>query len=181
MAGIFVTMGVAGAGKSVIGAAFAHEIGATFVDGDDYHSPENRSRMASGIPLTDALRHDWLAELRERLASAHAADERLVLACSALKRSYRDMLRAGAPSLQLVYLEGTHDVLDARLRHRPGHFMPPSMLDSQLATLEEPAPSESAWVCDINSSPESIVTSLVARVAEVTHAALTRTNDGGPA
>ena len=166
---IFVIMGVAGSGKSVIGAAFAAAINATFVDGDDFHSDENRSRMAAGVPLTDVLRHDWLQSLRQRLTSAIDRDESVVLACSALKQSYRDVLRSGVPLLQLVFLRGSPALLAERLQNRHGHFMPPSMLNSQLVTLEEPTSLEAAWVCDISETPDTIVAELAARVEQASH------------
>ncbi len=159
-------MGVAGSGKSVVGAAFAAAIRATFVDGDDFHSAENRSRMAAGVPLTDALRYDWLQALSQRLALAATTDESVVLACSALKQSYRDQLRVGAPSLQLIYLKGSQELLAVRLRNRHGHFMPPSMLASQLSTLEPPTSPEGSWVCDISETPETIVAAIIARLAQ---------------
>ena len=159
----FVVMGVSGAGKSVIGTAFAESRGLDFVEGDHFHPARNVERMAAGIPLTDDDRAGWLQALSARLAHSTGRGAGLVMTCSALKRAYRDVLRAGAPDLRLVYLQGPQPLLAARLAGRTGHFMPPSLLDSQLDTLEEPAPDEDAWVCDIARSPESIVADLVAR------------------
>ena len=155
-------MGVSGSGKSLIGAAFADALGIDFVEGDDYHSVENVQRMSSGIPLTDDNRAQWLRSLAGRLREAKGAGTGLVMTCSALKKSYRDVLRSGANEVQLVFLRGPRELLVERLALRRGHFMPPSLLDSQLATLEEPEPDERAWVCDISDTPRQLVATLVA-------------------
>ena len=159
----FVVMGVSGAGKSVIGSAFAESLCVDFVEGDRFHPARNVERMSVGVPLTDDDRAGWLRALAARLAHSNRMGAGLVLTCSALKRAYRDVLRAGAPDLRLVYLQGAQPLLSERLAGRTGHFMPPSLLDSQLDTLEEPTPDEDAWVCDIARSQESIVADLVAR------------------
>lgn len=162
---LFVIMGVAGAGKSVIGAAFGRALGIRFLDGDDYHPPHNIEKMAAGIPLTDADRAAWLESLGAELRGAHERGEGLVVACSALKRAYRDVLRRRAGAfVRFIYLRGDRQTIAARLKTRRGHFMPASLLDSQLATLEEPAPDERAWTVDVDASPEEIVQELVARV-----------------
>jgi gluconokinase len=163
--GLYVVMGVSGSGKSLIGAALARALGTDFVEGDDYHSAENVQRMASGIPLTDDDRGQWLRSLAARLREAKDAGTGLVMTCSALKRSYRDVLRADAGELRLVFLRGPRALLAERIAGRRGHFMPPSLLESQLATLEEPSPDEHAWVCDIKESPEDLVAALVARAS----------------
>lgn len=158
-------MGVAGSGKSAVGTALAHALGVDFVEGDDYHTAENVKRMASGIPLTDENRAEWLRALAARLRESRDAGTGLVMACSALKRSYRDVLRAEAGELQLVYLKGPRELIARRLARRRGHFMPPSLLRSQLAALEEPTRDERAWVCDIRKSPDALVASLAARAS----------------
>lgn len=163
--GRYVVMGVAGAGKSLIGAAFARALGVDFVEGDAYHPPENVARMSAGVPLTDDDRLGWLHALATRLGVAADADEGLVLACSALKRTYRDLLRARDPSVRFVFLDGAPALIAHRLSRRRGHYMPASLLESQLATLEVPSPDEGAWTCDISASPEAIVTTLVARAS----------------
>lgn len=163
--GLYVVMGVSGSGKSVIGATLARALGIDFVEGDDYHSAENVRRMASGIPLTDDDRAQWLRSLAARLREAKAAGTGLVMTCSALKRSYRNLLRADAGELRFVFLRGPRALLAERIAGRRGHFMPPSLLESQLATLEEPSPDEHAWVCDIKESPEDLVGALVARAS----------------
>jgi gluconokinase len=147
--GLYVVMGVSGSGKSLIGASFARAFGVDFVEGDDFHPLENVERMTSGIPLADDDRLGWLRALAERLGEARRAGTGLVLTCSALKRSYRDLLRADAGDLQLIYLRGPRELLAERLAGRRGHFMPPSLLESQLTTLQEPSPDERAWVCDV--------------------------------
>jgi gluconokinase len=158
-------MGVAGSGKSVIGAALADALGLAFVEGDRYHSAENVRRMAMGIPLTDEDRAEWLRSLAELIREAKDAEAGLVMTCSALKRSYRDMLRAAAPEVRFVFLRGPQPLVAERLEGRRGHFMHPSLLASQFAALEEPAPDEDAWVCDIGQSPEEIVAALVERAS----------------
>ncbi|GAC1411923.1 MAG: gluconokinase [Gemmatimonadaceae bacterium] len=158
-------MGVSGCGKSVVGAALARELGVDFIEGDEYHPPENLERMSLGIPLTDDDRAGWLRALASRLRESKHAGTGLVLTCSALKRSYRDILRAGAGDLRLVFLKGPHALIAERLAGRQGHFMPPSLLESQLATLEEPTPDEHAWECDIGQSPQELVARLVARAS----------------
>jgi gluconokinase len=163
--GLYVVMGVSGCGKSLIGSALARALDIDFVEGDDYHSAENVQRMASGIPLTDDDRAQWLRSLAARLREGKDAGTGLVMTCSALKRSYRDVLRAGAGDVRFVFLRGLRALLAERIAGRHGHFMPPSLLDSQLATLEEPTPDEDAWVCDISESPQDLVAGLLARAS----------------
>ena len=165
--GLYVVMGVAGAGKSLIGAELARALGVEFVEGDDYHPPSNVAKMAAGTPLTDEDRADWLDALGTRLRIAHESQQGIVVACSALKRSYRDRLRrgAGAP-VQFILLHGSRDVIAQRLARRRGHFMPASLLDSQFATLEIPTPDEGAWTEDVDQPAEAIVAALVARAKE---------------
>jgi gluconokinase len=164
--GLYVIMGVSASGKSTIGAMLARALGVAFVEGDDLHPPENVQRMAAGIPLTDADRRGWLRAIAGRLREAQRAGVGLVVTCSALKRSYRDLLRSdGAADVRFVYLEGDDALLATRMAHRRGHFMPGSLLESQLATLEEPSQDEHAWACDIRETPETIVADLVARAA----------------
>ncbi len=158
-------MGVSGSGKSFIGSALARALGIDFVEGDEYHPAENVERMSSGVPLTDDDRVQWLRSLAMRIREAKDAGTGLVMTCSALKRSYRDILRAESRELRFVFLKGQRALIAERLAGRRGHFMPPSLLESQFATLEEPSPDEHAWVCDIRQSPEDIVAALVARAS----------------
>ena len=158
-------MGVAGSGKTTIGAALARALAMPFLEGDELHPPANVQRMAQGVALTDDDRRPWLLAIAQQLRDAQRAGLGLVVTCSALKRSYRDLLRSagggGEGALQFVHLTGDRDVVAERLAGRRGHFMPASLLDSQFAALEAPAPDERAWVCDIRESPEAIVASLV--------------------
>ena len=164
--GLYVMMGVCGSGKSLIGASLARELGVEFVEGDALHPPENVARMASGIPLTDDDRRGWLLAIAARLREAREAGVGLVVSCSALKRSYRDLLRsAGDPDVRFIHLAGSPALIAERMANRSGHFMPPSLLASQLAILEEPSPDEQAWACDISEAPKAIVASLAARAA----------------
>jgi len=164
--GHYVIMGVSGSGKSLIGSMLARALGVEFVEGDDLHPPDNVQRMAAGIPLTDDDRRGWLIAIATRLREAKRAGIGLLVSCSALKRSYRDLLRSvGAADVQFVYLAGSRALLADRLAQRRGHFMPPALLDSQLASLEEPSPDERAWVCDIRGRPQAIVADLLTRTA----------------
>jgi carbohydrate kinase (thermoresistant glucokinase family) len=164
--GLYVMMGVCGSGKSTIGAQLARALDIEFVEGDDLHPPENVKRMAAGTPLTDADRHGWLLAIAARLREAKRAEIGLVATCSALKRSYRDLLRSvGAADMRFVYLAGSRALLAERMAQRRGHFMPPALLESQLAILEEPAPDERPLACDIRDAPDTIVADLVRRVA----------------
>lgn len=161
-------MGVCGSGKSLIGAQLARELDVEFVEGDSLHPPENVQRMTAGIPLTDDDRRGWLIAIAARLREAKRAGIGLVVSCSALKQRYRDLLRSnGDVDVRFVYLAGSRTLLAERLANRRGHFMPPALLESQLAILEEPAPDERAWVCDIRKAPDAIIADLVTRTASV--------------
>jgi gluconokinase len=152
-----VVMGVSGSGKSTVGAALALRLNATFLEGDEFHPPANVARMAAGIALTDDDRQGWLQTLSARLGTAQREHRAVVLSCSALKRSYRDTLRQQASDLALVYLAGTPELLAQRMAGRSGHYMPPSLLASQLATLEPPQADEHALTLDIAREPLSLV------------------------
>jgi len=164
--GLYVVMGVSGSGKSLISSRLSRTLGLEFVEGDRYHSPENVARMSAGIPLTDEDRHAWLAAIAARIDAARRADAGLVVSCSALKRSYRDVLRSGNADVQFVYLEGDRSLIEHRLAGRRGHFMPSSLLDSQFAILEPPSADEDAWVCDTSQPPDVIVARLAERTRE---------------
>ena len=152
-----VVMGVAGCGKSTVGAAVAERLGAEFLDGDSLHPQSNIEKMASGTPLNDEDRAPWLAEIGRRFTASNSS---LVIACSALKRAYRDIIRSGDPSVVFVHLNGTRELLNERMNARPGHFMPASLLDSQLATLELLQSDEAGLVVDIDQQVEEIVDSV---------------------
>ena len=159
-----VVMGVSGSGKSTIGALLAHSLAVPFLDADGLHPQTNIVKMASGVPLTDADRWPWLALVGQALAEAGAAGTGLVIACSALKRVYRDAIVAAAPNVRFVHLAGTLDVLGNRLEGRSEHFMPPALLRSQLATLEELQGDEPGFAVDIDQPALNVVTESVARL-----------------
>ena len=139
-------MGVTGSGKTTLGQRLAEQAGWEFLDADDFHPDANKAKMHAGIPLTDDDRWPWLAALHDTIARALAEGRGAVLACSALKASYRDALSGGLAGVRFVLLHGDRALLQARLANRPGHFMNPALLDSQIATLERP---RDALVVDI--------------------------------
>ena len=159
-----VLMGVAGCGKSAVGAALAARLGATYVDGDDLHPPANIAKMSRGEPLSDDDRWPWLTRIGQALSAPRGL---LVLGCSALKRRYRDHIRreAGGP-VTFVHLSGTRDLIALRMGARTGHFMPTSLIDSQFAALEPPADDEDAISVDIDNTLEAIVAEIVAKLVE---------------
>jgi carbohydrate kinase (thermoresistant glucokinase family) len=163
-----VVMGVSGCGKSSVGLALADALGASFVDGDDLHPEGNKKLMAAGIPLNDENRWPWLdlvaqalaggpADIRENTETGTAGATGTVIACSALKRSYRERILKGAPNTFLIHLAGTRELLAERMSSRGTHFMPLSLLDSQLATLEPLASDEPGATFDIALPPQTIV------------------------
>jgi gluconokinase len=147
-----VIMGVSGSGKSTVGPQLAHRLGLPFLDGDDLHSQANKQKMSAGIPLDDADRAPWLDAVAAALAGSSA-----VIACSALKRAYRDRLRGAAPGVEFIYLAGSPALLAQRTRQRAHEFMPPGLLASQLSILEPPGPDENALTVDIAQAPMDIV------------------------
>jgi len=159
----WVVMGVSGCGKSEVGARLAQALGVAFIEGDRFHPAANVAKMSAGIPLLDADREGWLRQLAAELARACAAGSGVVLACSALKRAYRDTLRSSGCALTFVHLSGTRDTLAARMDARPGHFMPASLLDSQLQDLEPLQADEEGMVLDIEESPQVLVERIVTR------------------
>jgi carbohydrate kinase (thermoresistant glucokinase family) len=151
-------MGASGSGKSVIGGALAEALGGVFVDADDLHSDEARAKMSSGAPLTDEDRAPWLVRVGERLVAESDAGRRPVIACSALRRRYRDTIRSVVGGdVVFVLLDGPAELIAKRLAARSGHFMPAVLLDSQLAALERLEPDENGLVVSIAAPPEAIV------------------------
>lgn len=155
-----VFMGVSGTGKSAVGRPVSEALGLTFAEGDDFHPRANIDKMSSGVPLTDEDRWPWLRELADWTARHAAAGEGTGVACSALRRVYRDVLREGAPDTVFVHLAGTADVILERMGSRE-HFMPASLLDSQFATLEDLEPDEDGIVVDISRPLDDLVAELV--------------------
>ncbi|MBV1868796.1 MAG: gluconokinase [Marinosulfonomonas sp.] len=158
----FVVMGVSGCGKTTVGAAVAQRLDALFVDGDDLHSQNNIEKMARGQPLTDADRHPWLVDVGRQLAKETGP---IVIGCSALKRSYRDTIcKTAGGKVWFLYLDGSRDVLLARMTTRSQHFMPASLLESQLVALEPPQPDELSVCVDIDQPVDRLVDQLVAKI-----------------
>lgn len=155
--GVIIIMGVSGAGKTTVGRALAEAAGWKFADADDFHPEANRAKMSAGIALTDTDRAPWLDTLRKLISEALAANDPLVLACSALKGAYRDLLAVDADRVRFVHLHGSSVLLAARIGARAGHFAPPALLDSQLATLEPPA---DALALDVAASPAELVSAI---------------------
>jgi carbohydrate kinase (thermoresistant glucokinase family) len=166
---IVVLMGVSGSGKSTVAALLAGALGCQFQEGDDLHPPENVEKMRSGIPLTDADRLPWLRKIAEEIDGWRARGECGVLTCSALKRSYRDIIIGDRPNVVLVYLRGSHDLIHRRMATRHEHFMPVALLDSQFATLEEPTPDERPIIVDVGGKPAEIAHEIVRRLEERQH------------
>ena len=153
---IVIVFGVSGAGKTMIGKLLAQELGWRFYEADDFHSRANIERMRSGLPLADEDRWPWLNLLREQITHSLTAKENAVLACSALKRAYRERLRV-SDDVKFVFLRGNYALIERQLRRRRGHFMNPALLQSQFADLEEPEPDEDAITIELGRSPEELV------------------------
>jgi gluconokinase len=161
---LLVVMGVSGSGKTTVGAALAQRLRLPFADADNFHSAANVAKMSAGIPLDDADRAPWLHDIGGWLAD-HAV-EGGVASCSALKRRYRDLLRAAAPTVSFVHLDGPIEVVRRRLAGRPGHFMPAALLDSQFETLERLTPDEHGIVLDLDQDVDQLVDGYLA-IAEL--------------
>ncbi|WP_243074392.1 gluconokinase [Microbacterium sp. SS28] len=156
-----VVMGVSGSGKSTIASLVAERAGVAYIDADDLHPASNVEKMAAGIPLTDEDRMPWLADVGDVIAQH--SDVRVVVACSALKRAYRDAIRERAGRVVFAQLDGPRDLLATRMGSRGEHFMPLALLDSQLATLEPLQPDEDGLIVDISQSPDTVVDEILAR------------------
>jgi gluconokinase len=158
---VIVVMGVSGSGKTTVGQLLAAALGAEFAEGDAYHPPENIEKMRRGIPLEDADRWPWLQTLAAQIDRWLAAGTPVVLACSALKQRYRDILAKGRPGVRFVHLEGDKALIRRRLDARQGHYMPAILLDSQFAALEPPG---NAITVDVAGTPEAILAEIVQRL-----------------
>ncbi len=157
----WVVMGVSGCGKSSIGLALADALGAIFIEGDLFHPPANVAKMSAGYALNDADRAGWLLNLQNEIRAARSHGGGVVVSCSALKRSYRDLLRAAEPALRFAHLAGERDVIFSRMQERVGHYMPLSLLDSQLALLEPLQADEAGLQLDLNQTPKQLVEAIL--------------------
>jgi len=157
-------MGVSGCGKTTVSALLAAMLGWRYREGDDLHPPENVEKMRGGTPLTDADRLPWLHKIAAEIAGWQARGEAGVLTCSALKRSYRDIIIGDRPEVALVYLRGSHDLIARRMAARHEHFMPTALLASQFATLQEPTPDERPIVIDVDGPPGEIADKIAQRL-----------------
>ena len=156
-----IVMGVSGSGKSTIGEKLAQRLGWSYEDGDKFHPLSNVAKMSAGQPLTDEDRGPWLQAIANEIDRVCEAREHAVIACSALKRAYRDILMHGRHDVRIIYLKGTQDLIAGRLALRKGHFMPPGLLASQFRTLEPPDASENPVTASIDAPVETIVDDIV--------------------
>ncbi|WP_405029793.1 gluconokinase [Methylobacterium sp. BE186] len=161
---ILVVMGVSGSGKSTVAACLAERLGWACVDGDSFHSPDHVARMRAGHALDDVDRAPWLRAVAAWIGERLAAGQTGIVACSALKRAYRDVLVAGRAEVRIVHLDGSRARVAERIAERRGHFMPAALLDSQFAALEPPGPDEDAIVVGIEDPPDAIAEAIVARL-----------------
>lgn len=161
---VIVVMGVSGCGKSTIASMLANRLGWEFQDGDWFHPQANIEKMHSGIPLTDEDRWPWLKAIAGWIDKMRETKQHGVVACSALKRSYRDVLVGKRPDVRIVYLKGAPELIARRMAVRTGHFMPASLLESQFGTLEEPGPEEDPITVSIEPFPSAIVDAILAQL-----------------
>jgi gluconokinase len=162
MSDVVVVMGVSGSGKSTVASLLAGRLGCELADADAFHSPSNVARMAAGVPLDDRDREPWLRDIAAWIGARARAGRPAVVSCSALKRAYRDVLRGAARGLVFLHLTGPRELLERRMRDRTGHFMPASLLDSQLAALEPLEPDERGLTLDVTAAPEEVVAAALA-------------------
>ena len=161
-----IVMGVSGSGKSTIGALLAERLGWPFADADGFHPAANVAKMAAGQPLTDADRWPWLDAIAAHIGASRTAEQPVVVACSALRRAYRERLRAGHGDLIFLHLAGAPEVIATRQAARQGHFMPPSLMASQFATLEDPAAEADAVTVSVSASPHEVVGNILSSLGE---------------
>ena len=160
-----IVMGVSGSGKSTIGTLLAEALGWPFADADGFHPVANVAKMAAGQPLTDADRWPWLDAIAAHIGASRTAGQPVVVACSALRRAYRERLRAGHGDLIFLHLAGAPEVIATRQAARQGHFMPPSLMASQFATLEDPAAEADAVTVSVSASPHEVVAAALEQLA----------------
>ena len=160
---ILIIFGVSGAGKTTLGKLLARELGWSFIEADDFHPAANIEKMRSGHPLTDKDRWPWLEQLRQQIERSFSAGENAVLACSALKRAYRDRLRV-SDEVKFVFLSGDYALVEKQLRSRHGHFMNADLLQSQVNDLEKPEPHENVLTIELGRTPEEIVERIEAKL-----------------
>jgi len=160
-----IVMGVSGSGKSTIGALLAGALGWPFADADGFHPAANIAKMAAGQPLTDEDRWPWLDAIAAQVGASRTAEQPVVVACSALRRAYRERLRAGHSDLIFLHLAGAPEVIATRQAARQGHFMPPSLMASQFATLEDPAAEADAVMVSVSASPHEVVATALEQLA----------------
>jgi gluconokinase len=158
---VIVVMGVASSGKTSLGERLAEKLGWPFRDADSFHPPANVAKMSGGIPLTDEDRKPWLAAIAAWIDELRASGGNGIVTCSALRRAYRDVIVGTRPDVALVYLKGSRELIGQRMAARQHHFMPPALLDSQFATLEEPGADENPFVVQVEASKEAIVEQVV--------------------
>lgn len=161
---VVIVMGVSGVGKSTVGRLLADRLGWEFHDGDDFHPPSNVAKMKTGQPLNDNDRGPWLQAIRQFMDRCQMDGKSVVIACSALRERYRDVLGRAEPWVRFVFLHGSKEVISERMQARTGHFMPATLLDSQLATLETPA---EAIAVEVNGTPAELVDRILALLPEM--------------
>jgi gluconokinase len=161
---VLIVMGVSGSGKTTVATGIAARLGWVFAEGDAFHPATNVEKMRAGRPLTDQDRRPWLAALATWIGDREAAEENAVVTCSALKRSYRDLLTDGHPSVRFVHVTASTETIRKRLEQRRGHYMPESLLDSQVATLEPLAPDEPGITLPGDGEPSEVIEALMARL-----------------
>ncbi|MFZ4532318.1 MAG: gluconokinase [Alsobacter sp.] len=159
---VLVLMGVAGCGKTTTAARLSHRLGWEFRDADAFHPPGNIAKMSAGVPLTDDDRWPWLAAIAEWIDGRLAAGESAIVTCSALRRAYRDVLAGSRARVRIVHLAGSQALIGARMAARRNHFMPPSLLDSQFAALEPPAPDENVVEVPVSLTPTEVADRIIA-------------------